>query len=396
MNSTLLYQTDLEGHRFEFTAYLVNQAIKSGLASGMTLAVPESFRTRYDAVWGAGALDQGGFAAFKWLAPRAPEANPLRRNAGNWKALRKVCGETGATEVFVDEINKYLLPTVRRSSFRLWGILYGPYVRLQNASVFSQWRKRMTVHLFVSRHKPGRIWVLNDPAAAKQLNRIHNRQARFEELPDPVWTNALLKDKECCPVSSTDRTHAVFFGTPRRDKGPFVLLQALARLDNENLKQLSLTFAGQPGADRAEFVSSVEATRKQLPDVEINVVERRLAYGEAAALARNADVFLLPYLRTDRSSGVLGIAARFAKPVIASAGGLLGELVQTNGLGASVPAGDSASLAEAMGSFVKSGTCPGFSEVRARQYAESHSATAFARRILGAMSAAHESGTGEG
>jgi glycosyltransferase involved in cell wall biosynthesis len=65
---------------------------------------------------------------------------------------------------------------------------------------------------------------------------------------------------------------------------------------------------------------------------------------EVPAIMRRADIVALPYRDVDQS-GVLYTALAFGKPIVASAVGGFGEVIQGHGAGRLVPPGDPQALA---------------------------------------------------
>jgi glycosyltransferase involved in cell wall biosynthesis len=103
----------------------------------------------------------------------------------------------------------------------------------------------------------------------------------------------------------------LFFGFVRPYKGLDVLLHALARLEDADFM---LTVAG-------EFWGGLDDVRRQISELDlgnrVQVIPRYVSEIEAAELFARADAVVMPYLSAT-GSGVLGLAYRYGKPVIAS------------------------------------------------------------------------------
>ena len=65
----------------------------------------------------------------------------------------------------------------------------------------------------------------------------------------------------------------------------------------------------------------------------------------------SCDVILTPYKRINTSSGAIGYAAQFKKPVIATGGGLLGKLVNKYHLGVLISDVSGESIADGIRRF---------------------------------------------
>jgi glycosyltransferase involved in cell wall biosynthesis len=129
---------------------------------------------------------------------------------------------------------------------------------------------------------------------------------------------------------------ALFFGLLRPYKGIDVLLDAWRRV-----RSGELWIVGRPRM-------ALAPPRAALP-ARVRLVPRFVSDAELAACFRRADVVVLPYARTERLdfSGVLATALAFAKPVIVSDIGGLGEVAR-EGAARLVPPGDAHALGQAL------------------------------------------------
>ena len=143
------------------------------------------------------------------------------------------------------------------------------------------------------------------------------------------------------PASGAAKTgpRLLFFGRVMVYKGLAVLLEAGDRLIRHH-PTLRLVVAGTgPELDRLR----PELARR--PWVEVH--DAYVPDGAVAGLFRAADIVVLPYIEASQS-GVAALAAGFAKPVVASDVGELGQLVQATGMGLVVPPAEPLALAQAI------------------------------------------------
>jgi glycosyltransferase involved in cell wall biosynthesis len=133
----------------------------------------------------------------------------------------------------------------------------------------------------------------------------------------------------------------LFFGFVRPYKGLEVLLQALTRLPE---RDVMLTIAGEfwGGADRIR-----KLVRTNGLSGKVEIADRYVTEMEAATLFSRADALVMPYCSAT-GSGVLGLAYRYGKPVIASNVPGLAEQVRDGETGLLVKAGSSEQLALAL------------------------------------------------
>ena len=168
--------------------------------------------------------------------------------------------------------------------------------------------------------------------------RVHPHPL-YDGFPDPIETLPRRADLEL-----------LFFGLVRPYKGLPQLIEAMGRLRDLSV-QLSVVGEFWEGQEAVE-----KAVRAKGLDERVELVPRYVTAQEAADRFARADAVVLPYLSVT-ASGVVALAYRYGKPVIASRLDGLAELVRDGETGALVPPGDPTVLAEAI---------RGFSAARAR------------------------------
>jgi glycosyltransferase involved in cell wall biosynthesis len=133
----------------------------------------------------------------------------------------------------------------------------------------------------------------------------------------------------------------LFFGLLRPYKGIDVLLQAWREVP----AGAELWIVGRPRMD-------IGALRAGAPPG-VRFISRYVSDAELASFFRRAEIVVLPYTSTDRfdQSGVLATALAFATPTVLSDVGGFGEVAAT-GAGITVPPGDAAALAAALGELL--------------------------------------------
>lgn len=135
-----------------------------------------------------------------------------------------------------------------------------------------------------------------------------------------------------------DAKVAAKIGSIRAYKGTDVMVDALRRLDDD----WRFVVAGKPIDDDAD--RTVEELMYAEPRLE--VWPRHVETEEMQLFLRAADLVVLPYL-DGLNSGVCPLAMTFGRPLVVAASGNLPEVV-TADVGAVVPPGDAAALADAI------------------------------------------------
>lgn len=185
-------------------------------------------------------------------------------------------------------------------------------------------RKKVLAGLFV-----------HTEAHRKQLIESTGNQSRKSQIcviPGPPVDSSIVEisrtDARNRLGLSIDRPVVLFFGGLQIDKGINIFLKAIPLLSDD----IVIMLAGVP-VDITE--SDLENTRSRMSEPH-RLMDRlgRVDDDNVDTYFSAADAVILPYLPSHvGTSGVLQLAATFAKPVVATNVGQIGPLVRDNGLG---------------------------------------------------------------
>ncbi len=198
---------------------------------------------------------------------------------------------------------------------------------------FKHWKTRRLLY----RAPIKNIFLLNGEKSCEWLNERFGSRVRFIPVPDPVSQAIPEPDysiRDSCGIN-LDRKIFLFFGAISLRKGAGVLLKALQLLPLDVAAKSAFIFCGEPEHGyRKIFERSCARLRMARPDIHLNIESQFVSDGRMMALFEQSDIILMPYIRPEYSSGILALAAKVRTPVIGPAAGLLGRLIQQNGLGA--------------------------------------------------------------
>ena len=117
-------------------------------------------------------------------------------------------------------------------------------------------------------------------------------------------------------------------------KGTLTILKAIIEAKQEKIKDSVFVFAGRVDhAIKDEFYDLIKIARQKC---EIKVYDEFCENDFLYNLCYTCDFILIPYSNTCQSSGVIGYASFFEKPVIGPSKGLLGNLIKDNNLGLAI------------------------------------------------------------
>ena len=396
----LIFDPRIIGHHLEYLRYLVQYTIQKGHYQLYLAVHPRIEEHAPDLV----DLAQQHTEQVV-LLPLTPEEygateDPtiIWRALAGWRAAAQRAEAVEADHCVFMELNFFQpalgLPRARAASFKVSGILFFPYCRIESQqgkwsdrfkSQMERFRKHLQLRWVLSNSQVENVFVLNDPTAAAELNDWHDT-TRFKSLLDPVVNSVAAgekvenQDEHFLPTSG-DRMHFLLFGSLREQKGVRQVLEAAAQLREEEAEHVSLHLLGKARADlRNDLPRLIRRLRSSQPDLYVQYEDRYLAYQELEAALNECDVVLAPYQRTEGSSGVIGHAAKHERPVLGPQTGLIGELIREYELGITVAASDPEAIAAGMRHYLNGGVR--IETIGMRQYVKERTPEQFARTLL--------------
>jgi glycosyltransferase involved in cell wall biosynthesis len=239
------------------------------------------------------------------------------------------------------------------------GILLNPYtparratgIRAKLFALTTGLRKRLQFCLILRNRQLEQVFLLNDQRMAECLNRWHPRRAIFAPLPDPL--PALSKVCTTVEVGAGRPYRFLLAGSLTARKGCMEVLRALRRVGTESSRRIELRLVGrfraEVGTYREQVMAEVESINEAYDTIEITLDDHFVTHEQLSEEFAAADCVLVPYLQFYGSSGIIGHACRYHKPVISCQDGLIGELVREGGLGLCVDPRDEFAFAAAVG-----------------------------------------------
>ncbi len=334
MKTTIIFSHTESGHILEYYTHLYNSCL-GHQERRFVFVVPEGFKSKMNqTVW-----QPCDHIQFDYL-PQVVINEILK--CGYWKFAWKI------TKLLREKVIQYHAdrvlslfwfplvpfgPLLIPSYSKVSAIFYDIYLRDVNTMSKKARAKNKLLYCLLARSsRIYKCYVLNDNEQAVKLNKLFKTE-KFIYLPDPYVPIEFNKDEDFrktynIPESAIVLSH---FGGLAKRKGTINILKAIKLLTPEERASFYFVFAGVVYTDiRDEFYSLV----KELTcDSNIIVEDRFCSYDFLAELCCACDAILIPYLYTNRSSGLLGYASQFGKPLLAPNNGLLGELVNKYHLG---------------------------------------------------------------
>lgn len=226
------------------------------------------------------------------------------------------------------------LPWLLNRDVGISGILYRIYL-YESQNFKKRLINRIRFSFIVKSHNIERVFVLNDNQAVKELNQSYSTDI-FNYLPDPIPSIDKTVLHNIRAEYSIPQEHKLFlhFGGMTDRKGTLEILDAISLMTCEELTNKTFVFAGRVYKSIREVF--YEKVRKVSSKVRIIVIDGFCSYELINNLCYSCDCLLMPYKQVCQSSGVLGYAAFFNKPVIGPSEGLIGHIIQNDNLGETI------------------------------------------------------------
>lgn len=276
----------------------------------------------------------------------------------------------------------------RRPAVRLRGILFDPFPLQERLSMgtsnlkarITRLRKTFQIRWIMRNPQLEKIFILNDAKIAKYFSGVGaSASGRFDSIPDPIPLHL-----SCAPfVSSSalkdERVSMLFIGSINRRKGLTETFDALSLLPAELKSRVLLRIVGRFSSEalRLEVIGRIRALRAEGFMIDLN--EGWVSDEQFKQEVCDSSLVLAPYVGFHGSSGVIGHAAFFRKPLLATSGGLIGEIVRKSGIGRVIDPQDATWYSRMIKVFVAE---PWDCSRQQRKYSMDMSSTSFMGKLL--------------
>ena len=333
---TLIFDSSVTGHHLEYLHHYYMEAI-GHTDEEYVIMVPHDFiKVKKEYEW-----PYSSNISFVYIPEEdeklLEETNFYKLGWNTSKILQRSVRKIKPDRVFLTMLMQFipfiifLLPR----NVRVRGIMYKIYLydehRMGKLRLAAE---RLRFWLAARSSKIEQIFVLNDEDSARTFNTLYST-SKFRSLPDPVPSVDFSKVKsvrEELGVSPVEKLYLHFGGLDGR-KGTIDILKSIIASKKGELKDSCFVFAGRINKNTSnEFYDLLSVAKEK---TRIMVFDKFCSYDFLWNLCYSCDVILMPYYLTNLSSGVLGYAAVFNKPVIGPDNGLIGNLIKKYELGIS-------------------------------------------------------------
>lgn len=327
---TIVFSSNIEGHFLEYAHHVYEWCRKQ--TGHYVFVLPDGFNKIKDR-WDWIEANNISFEFFdnQRLMKKTSAFGQVLMSYRISKLVNFFVRKYKAGTVFALNLTDFIpsAPFVLSKSTSLCGIIYkipigeNKKISLKNRLAFTTLNK---FKLFST------VFVLNDEESADLLNRKYDSN-KFVPIPDPyipIQMEGVVDIRKQYGISP-QKTLFVHFGAMNTNKATIDILKSLHRLSNDERKQYSFFFAGRVQDDiRNDFYKHYDELKDY---TDVYLIDDYCSYVFFASLVLACNAILIPYRRVFQSSGLIGYASQFGRPVIAPNKGLLGRLVEKYKLG---------------------------------------------------------------
>lgn len=328
----LIFSESISGHRLEYLHHIYSAVINH--KDDFVFIVPSDFEDKKDLLnW-----ESSSNIKFKYLTEneriKCSTSNLVKKGWSISKTIRKYVKEEKAKRVFLIDIMMIMpfAPIFISSQIKLSGILYKIYLYEKKRTFLRFIIDKIIYLLFTKSNCFSNLYVLNDEEGTRKLNKIYNMY-KFQYLPDPIPNINLNVIKDLRDELNIPKSNRVYFqfGTLDRRKNTINILKAIELMSDIELNNKTFIFSGRLSSSvENEFNDLVNKLCKR---VQLIVLKGFVPFETLNNLCYTSDVLFTLYSNTSQSSGTIGYAGFFMKPVIGPSKGLLGSLIRNNQLG---------------------------------------------------------------
>lgn len=343
----IIFSAKAEGHFLEYTHHLYNAAINDK-KNNYYFILPDSFsdlKKRWS--WPDASNVYFDLFSKKTLNGQTPSLfSQIKYSFALYKKLKGDIKKYNVHSLLFLSLVDCVMTALffYKEEIAINGILYRLYTREETKNVgfyLDVFKCFIVGKLRVFKN----VFILNDGVSARYLN-IKYKTKKFKYLSDPyVPINGSKIDfrKE----NSISKSSIVFahIGSLSYNKGTIEVLKSLKYISLENKYNYTFVFAGKIIEEtRSEFYSILDEVKDKC---KVIVFDRFCSYDFLADICIACNALVIPYRRTAQSSGIIGYASQFGKPVISINKGLLGSLIRKYSLGILINNSNVSSLLEA-------------------------------------------------
>ncbi|MFN4145732.1 MAG: glycosyltransferase [Runella sp.] len=391
---TIIYDRDVSGHHLDYLQFLVEYVKKSPdyIREKFIFALSYQARQRFEE---AEQEVRFHYIDADKLHKLEQMQSVLKRAAAEMKYVVDLANQYKAERVVLMHLDAFQYELgaadARHLHLKFSGLLFLPFRKYyEDGSTFKAilkrelrgWRKNLQIQWMLQNKNLEKIFFLNDKQGVEEYNQRFDN--RFFYLPDPIATEpfstAPLPELKLKYQVANDRFVFLIYGHLSERKNIPHILAALSHIPLEMHSKICLLICGEPEkgyeAPLKEMIEKAEEKYSEIAFVKHFHFFDPICTNEVFKLT---DAVLVPYINFFSSSNILGLAAKYGKPLVASNLGVMGFLVNQYQLGYTVSPDSPKDIAAAMKTLFEN---PTSLSIDGSSYLQDHAADSFCEKLL--------------
>ena len=300
----------------------------------------------------------------------------IRKSAAEWALINREALRGACHRLILMELDLYQVAIGRSNTpYKISGIWFRPYSRMEPEGrgllqqlrfLKSKLQKQLVMKLALRNSSLDKVFILNDEQMPAWLN-----EKRFFTLPDPWFDYPMAEGFDLRGHYGIPEHHLILlqFGYADERKNNENIIAALNEIPRSDITLLVI----------GKFKPGYENELIRLKKGPFTMITRDafISDEEMESTFQQSDVILRMNVNYFGSSGVVGIAARYNKPVIVSDNGVMAELVKKYRLGDRTNPHDTGAIREIFLRYRQS-----LPLIDGSAYRDTHDISAFAEVLL--------------
>jgi len=372
VRNNIIFEPSIKGHVLEYLHNIYMHVINSD--DNYIFLLPQSFEKSKHILDWPGAAN----ISFQFItdeeATKCKQPSMLKSALARSRCIRKYAKQFNASNVFLLFLIRTMpfLPFYLPRGTKASGIIYAIPLYKPAQSKVQEIKDRMIYKLFACKKSIKNIHLLNDPRSVEFYNKKYGTD-KFVCITDPIPEIDMSQIRDLREEFGIPLENTVYlqFGSMDNRKNTLNILRAIKLLSPQEQECKTFVFMGKLYDNiRDEFNSLIEELKGK---VQIIVKEGFVPYEFLNSMCYTADIILTIYTNVEMSSGTIGYAAYFGKPVIGPSAGLLGNLIKDNNLGLTIDKVSPETIKDALLIDIKP---------QENNYKQTHSVSVFCDTIL--------------
>lgn len=340
----LFFDIQITGHHTEYINHLIDYlVVNNDLKHEYFFVVHPDFSKQFFGI----VAKAKQLTNVKWIEITAEEFDKSQRGGlvkssfSIFKLMNRYAAKYRIDHVFLLYFNSFQIPCILfRPKYSISGILFLQFYRMSRSTIndkLKYYRKYYITKFYSLNPQIKRVFVLNDDKTAEFLNGEFNTTI-FSMLPDPIPVLTPLKDFDIYEHYNIERSRKIFLhiGSLGDRKGTFEIIEAAKFIQSDLQNEIAILLVGKVSEQESKFLSQKLKKALKVSKVTILWDNQFVSSEMMKSLFDQCTAVLIPYKNAEASSGILGHAAVANKLVLATANGLLKEIVDVYGLGITI------------------------------------------------------------